>query len=166
MEMVQRRAAHFVCKDYRRENGIVTGLLSKLEWPTLQERRAQSRLTLMYKTVRKLSALDIHDGFFYPKHSQINKVLSHTQTLLPRETATNTRLLHAPSQSGITSLPTSEKQHPLTHSILNSPSWKSLTSFSSHIMSSWSSSTFAPYPPEEFATNSAETETIQMLEDI
>ena len=61
LEMVQRKATHFVCKGYRREDGVVTGLLSKLEWPTLQERRVQSRLTLMYKTVHKLFALDVHD---------------------------------------------------------------------------------------------------------
>ena len=40
LKMVQRRAARFVCKDYRREDGVVIGLLSKLEWPILQERRA------------------------------------------------------------------------------------------------------------------------------
>ena len=61
LEMVQRRAARFVCKDYRREDGVVTGLLFKLEWPILQKRRTQTRLTLMYKTLHKLSALDIHD---------------------------------------------------------------------------------------------------------
>ena len=59
--MLQRRAARFVCKDYRREDGVVTGLLSKLEWSTIQECCAQSRLTLMYKTVHKLAAHDIHD---------------------------------------------------------------------------------------------------------
>ena len=41
-----RKSCAFVCKNYRREDGVVTGLLSKLKWPTLQERRAQSRLAL------------------------------------------------------------------------------------------------------------------------
>ena len=41
-------------------------------------------------------------------------LLSHTQTLLPRKNATNICLFHTPSQSGITSHPTPEKQHPST----------------------------------------------------
>ena len=50
IEIVQRRAARFVCRDYRREVGVVSSLLEKLVWQTLQERRKAARLTLFYKS--------------------------------------------------------------------------------------------------------------------
>ena len=47
IEMVQRRAARFGCRDYRREAGVVSSLLEKLGWQTMQERREAARLTLL-----------------------------------------------------------------------------------------------------------------------
>ena len=47
IEIVQRRAAWFVCRDCRREVGVVSSLLSKPNWSTLQERRNAARLTLL-----------------------------------------------------------------------------------------------------------------------
>ena len=46
IEMVQRRAVRFVCRDYRRKAGVVSSLLEKLGWQTLQERMKVARLTL------------------------------------------------------------------------------------------------------------------------
>ena len=56
--MVQRRAARFVCRDYRREAGVVSSLLEKLGWQTLQECRKAAQLTLFYKIVNKHVAVD------------------------------------------------------------------------------------------------------------
>ena len=56
--MVQRRAARFVCRDYRREAGVFSSLLEKFGWQTLQERREAARLTLFYKIVNKLVAVN------------------------------------------------------------------------------------------------------------
>ena len=58
IEMVQRRAARFVCRDYRREAGVVSSLLEKLGWQTLQEHRKAARLTLFYKIFNKHVAVD------------------------------------------------------------------------------------------------------------
>ena len=58
IKMVQRRAARFVCRDYRREAGVVSSLLEKLGWQTLQERREAARLTLFCKIVNKHVAVD------------------------------------------------------------------------------------------------------------
>ena len=58
IDMVQRRAARLVCRDYHREAGVVSSLLEKLGWQTLQERRKAARLTLFYKIVNKLVAVD------------------------------------------------------------------------------------------------------------
>ena len=38
LEVVQRRAAHFVKNDYRFTSSV-TAMLQNLEWPTLEERR-------------------------------------------------------------------------------------------------------------------------------
>ena len=46
LEMVQRHAAWFVCRDYRREAGVISSLLEKLGWQTLQERWKVAHLTL------------------------------------------------------------------------------------------------------------------------
>ena len=51
IEAVQRRAARFVKRCYNRTPGIVTTILNELGWPTLQQRRKEARLTIMYKTI-------------------------------------------------------------------------------------------------------------------
>ena len=56
--MVQRKAARFVCKDYRRTTSVTT-LLQQLDWPTLQERRRNSRLKLFHKSINNLVALPV-----------------------------------------------------------------------------------------------------------
>jgi len=49
LEMVQRRAARFVVNNYNRSEGTVTSILNELNWPSLQERRKNIRLAIMYK---------------------------------------------------------------------------------------------------------------------
>ena len=39
LEMIQRRAARFVTNNYKRTEGTATDILSKLEWPSLQQHR-------------------------------------------------------------------------------------------------------------------------------
>ena len=52
LENVQRSAARFIMKDYHsRQEGSVTEMLNKLNLPSLQDRRRDQRLTLMYKVV-------------------------------------------------------------------------------------------------------------------
>ena len=58
MEMVQRRAARFVCQDFRRTSSV-TKMLEALRWPTLQERRTQCRVTMMYRIVQDLVDIPI-----------------------------------------------------------------------------------------------------------
>ena len=56
LEMVNRRAARFVSKDYRRTSSV-TSMLNKLQWQTLQERRAQAKVVLLYRIVHQLVAI-------------------------------------------------------------------------------------------------------------
>lgn len=60
LEMVQRKAARFICKDYRRTTSV-TALLQQLGFTTLKERRRDSRLKLFHKSVNKLVALPVPD---------------------------------------------------------------------------------------------------------
>ena len=53
LEMVQRRAARMVFSDYRRTSSV-TPMLHHLQWPTLQERRAHAKVTMMYRIVNGL----------------------------------------------------------------------------------------------------------------
>ena len=53
IEMVQRRSARFVMNDYRRTSSA-TAMLETLNWDTLERRRDQARLTMMYGIVHQL----------------------------------------------------------------------------------------------------------------
>ena len=58
LEKVQRRAARFVKGDYRQQSSV-TQMIKDLGWQSLQERRAISRLSLMYKIVHGLSEVQL-----------------------------------------------------------------------------------------------------------
>ena len=49
LENVQKRAARFVTRNYSYETGSMTGILEELKWETLQKRRKDNRLILLYK---------------------------------------------------------------------------------------------------------------------
>ena len=61
LEGIQRRAARFVAKDYRRTEGTVTNILQELQWPSLEQRRQQIRLSIMYKIHHQDIAIPIPD---------------------------------------------------------------------------------------------------------
>ena len=48
LEMVQRRAARYVCNRWHNTSSV-TGMLSQLEWVPLAKRRANTRLCMMYR---------------------------------------------------------------------------------------------------------------------
>ena len=56
IERVQRRAARWVMSDFRRTSSVTT-MLNTLGWRNLAQRRADSRLVLMYKIVHGLVAI-------------------------------------------------------------------------------------------------------------
>ena len=62
IEMVQRRAARFVCNDYTsRTEGCVTNMLNQLKWPSLEIRRKAHRLTVMQQARLGYLSLPIED---------------------------------------------------------------------------------------------------------
>ena len=72
LEKVQRKGARFIAKDYRsREPGCVTRMLQQFELPTLQTRRHQARLKMMYRVVVGLVTALSLDSFL--KRAKQNK---------------------------------------------------------------------------------------------
>ena len=58
VEMVQHRYARFVLGDYQRTSSI-TSMLSKLQWRSLQERRAQQKVYMVYSILHGLVDLPV-----------------------------------------------------------------------------------------------------------
>ena len=58
VESVQRKAARFVTSDYGQKSSV-TKMLSDLEWPSLQQRRNDLKLTLFYKAYYNLVDINI-----------------------------------------------------------------------------------------------------------
>ena len=66
IEIVQRRCARYVTGNLDRTSSV-TSLLNYLSWPTLEERRRQYRLAVMYRILHNL--VDIHWQSFLTKTS-------------------------------------------------------------------------------------------------
>ena len=58
IEMVQRRAARYVCNNYNREASVST-MIKHLHWHSFQQRRTDIRLVMFYKTLHGIVALDL-----------------------------------------------------------------------------------------------------------
>ena len=69
IEKIQRRAARFVKKCNQRTPGTVTSLLEELKWPSLEQRRKQTRLTNLYKIVNGTLAV-VNPNYFRQKKRQ------------------------------------------------------------------------------------------------
>ena len=62
LEMVQRRAARFVHNNYTdRTPGCVTDMLNTLRWEPLSQRRANSRLIMLYRIMNNLVDINASD---------------------------------------------------------------------------------------------------------
>jgi len=56
VEIVNRRAARFVLGDHRQQSSVSV-MMEKLQWPSLEHRRKNQRLTTMFKIVHGLVAV-------------------------------------------------------------------------------------------------------------
>ena len=74
LERVQRKAARFCSQNYNRY-ASVTDMIKDLGWATLETRRRQPRLTLMYKLTRGL--IDIDSREYLIQHSESRTRGSH-----------------------------------------------------------------------------------------
>ena len=69
IQKVQPRAARFVKKCNQPTPGTNTSLLEELKWPSLEQRRKQTRLTNLYKIVNGTPAVQIPNYCKIPKIS-------------------------------------------------------------------------------------------------
>ena len=58
IEMVQRRAAQYVCNNYNSEASVTT-MIKHLHWRSLQQRRTDIHLVMFYKTLHGIVTLDL-----------------------------------------------------------------------------------------------------------
>ena len=65
IEMLQRRAAHWVCNDYSLYSSV-TYMLSNLGWRSLELRCYDSRIARFYKIVYGLAAIPVPPYFERP----------------------------------------------------------------------------------------------------
>ena len=61
LENVQKRAAMFATRNYSYETGSMTGILEELKWETLQKRRKDNRLVLLYKGLKGKAIIPTDD---------------------------------------------------------------------------------------------------------
>ena len=53
LEKVQKRAARFVTRNYTYEKGSMTDIMKKLKWESLQKRRKDDRIILLYFALQR-----------------------------------------------------------------------------------------------------------------
>ena len=58
---VQNRAARFVIGNYNFKTGSMTGILEHLKWESLEKRRSDSRLILLYKGLEGKASIPTDD---------------------------------------------------------------------------------------------------------
>jgi hypothetical protein len=78
LERIQRRAARFCLHNYKRDSSVTT-MLEKLEWDTLESRRKNSRLTMLYKTMN--DAVGINKNNFVEPNPHSSSRKSNSQSL-------------------------------------------------------------------------------------
>ena len=61
LEKVQKRAARFVTRNYTYEKGSMTDILKKLKWESLQKRRKDKRIILLYKGLKERAKIPTDD---------------------------------------------------------------------------------------------------------
>lgn len=66
LEMVQRRAARHTMSDFKRTTSV-TPMLTELGWDTLAERRAKSKVTLLYRMMHNLVAVNPLEYLHHPQ---------------------------------------------------------------------------------------------------
>ena len=84
VEMVQRRSARYVCNRYHNTSSV-TNMLDELAWPTLEARRSNARLCMMYRIIHGLVAIPF-DHLFIPSQSRSR---GHDQRFIVTRTRLN-----------------------------------------------------------------------------
>ena len=62
LEAVQRRASRFVKNDYSNFS-CVTAMMQDLEWPTLEERRSVTKVSMLFKNLNDIICIPADDRY-------------------------------------------------------------------------------------------------------
>ena len=79
LERVQRQAARFCKREYRREEGTVTRIMNELGWETLETRRNTKKVIMLYKMQHKLVDISAGDHL---KHQKNKGTRGHTHKFI------------------------------------------------------------------------------------
>jgi hypothetical protein len=80
IEMTQRRAARFVTRRYHNTSSV-SNMLHQLQWPSLQQRRQNYKLTMLYKITRGMVAID-SDQYLTPRCQRTSRHFN-SQAFIP-----------------------------------------------------------------------------------
>ena len=116
IEMVQRRAARYV-KNRHRKTSTVSDMLCTMNWRSLQDRRRDARLCMLYKIDRNLVAIKKDKHLIPPQRRTQHSHARAYQTLSCRS-QTEERIHSSQEQflTGMCSPQTLLKQSPCSHS--------------------------------------------------
>jgi hypothetical protein len=82
---IQRRAARYVTNRYHNTSSV-SDMLDQLEWPSLESRRTNSRLTMMYKMTKNLANVDTSDKLIPLQRPSRNcNTLAYSRTSIRKE---------------------------------------------------------------------------------
>ena len=76
LEGVQRRSAHFVCNKFSYHESV-TSMLNELDWPSLQQRRAEKRMALSHRIVNE--TVDVEAPALMTRTKQSSRKLNRVQ---------------------------------------------------------------------------------------
>ena len=111
LENVQKRAARFVTRNYSYETGSMTGILEELKWETLQKRRKDNRLILMYKGLKGKARIPTND-LIVSQRTGVAEINTHWSFRFPLLVRIPIRKASFPKQSG-TGMPSLIHSSPL-----------------------------------------------------
>jgi hypothetical protein len=103
LERVQRQAARFITKDYKsRSPGCVSNMLKELNLSTLEERRRQLRLSLLYRITEGLIPALPPQNFLTPANTSRRRIRPtkfegyQSTNVIARQAFNNTRAFRIP----------------------------------------------------------------------
>ena len=70
LEKVQNRAARFVTRNYVNETGSMTGILGQLKWESLNKRRKDNILIVLYKSLKGKARIFTNDLIPKTRHGK------------------------------------------------------------------------------------------------
>ena len=82
VEMVQHRVTRYVCNRYNNRSSV-SDMLMELQWPSMQERRKNARLIMMYRLANGLTRVNVENRLVTPNRLSRDIHQHSFQTMSP-----------------------------------------------------------------------------------